>query len=387
MERLRSGQYCSIDCKSEAKQKEDQLALESLTLFGQRVRMPEKPKEKPKAAKAQAAKTVEPPDPAWGDPVAQPEPGYMEAPVRVLGFPAWTAPPSVAKKKSIEDYRPVSRVPDEVMMEQERLLLAAAMWMAYEGKNPDTVDGYRSDFRAMLVAPEIGIAQRKGGLPAAGLCACEAPQWREAATAEFTGQESESIAIEAALPQLAVSVEPADLSYLLEEEEEEDEPIAAAAPPPPPPPPSSPPKRPRVDAHRIASTFPAMMQAGLVRVEPGFATAVLELRPIAEPAPRHTEAEPVASQSAAVIPACRAELQVSVREGTLGGIELACSASAHALRLVDPADELPPVEARIPMLGIRTMTATRHKPDIRIPLRYLPMPYFHVPGPAADWSQ
>ncbi len=386
MERLRSGQYCSIECKSEAKQKEDQLALESLTLFGQRVRnAQEKPKEKPKAAKAQAAKVVEPPDPAWGDPVEQPGPGYRDTPIRALGFPKWTAPPTVAKKKSIEDYRPGSRVPDEVMMEQERLLLASAMWMAYEGENPDTVDGYRSDFRAMVVAPEVAIARRKGVLPAAGLCAVEAPRWRVAATAEFTGQESESIAIEAALPELSVAVEPADLSYLLEEEE--DEPIAAPAPPPPPTPPSTPARRPRVDAQRIASTFPAMMQAGLVRVEPGFATAVLELRPIAEPAPRYSALLPLESNATPAIPVCRAELRVSVREGTLGGMKPACSAPVHAVRRVDLKDELPPVEARIPLLGIRTMAATRHKPDIRIRLRYLPMPHFHVPGPAADWSQ
>ncbi|MBL8175831.1 MAG: hypothetical protein JNK48_14240 [Bryobacterales bacterium] len=389
MERLRSGQYCSPECKSEAKQKEDQLALESLSLFGPRTRSAEagrKPKsEKPKP------KPAEPADPAWGGMVGQDVPSFRDAPIRALGFPPWIPPPASTRKKTIEDYIPVVRVPDDVLIAQERALTAAARWVPIKGTNPENADGYRSDFRSPLVAPATALPKRRRGLPHAPGVETAAPQASVPVPATaLSPHDAIPPSAGASRPRLQAQPYPPDwqqLTTVMEQDSAELEqfPIraqtAAEAPPIPPAP-----TRPKVDAQRIVRTFPAMMQAGLVRVEPGFATAVLELRPISAPAPKAGQLAPCETTGSSAIPSAAAWLSALLWHAQAVPLDARAACSPGVLRCAETAPDQPQPTPLIPVMGRVRMVATRSKPEVRVKLRYLPMPFFQLPSPLADWS-
>lgn len=373
MERLRSGQYCSVECKTDARQQVDQLAVESLTLFGPRTRVVKE--EKPHVPKA-AETPVEPPDPGWGEVVGQDSPGCHDAPIRALGFPAWVAPPAAQRKKTIEEYRPVSRVPDDVMMEQEFLLASAAMWVSYPGTNPESADGFQSDYRFPLIVPAVGLAKPRRSLAEGAKTEIETHAAREAETAAWVGFLGEMEAAGCAVhPRLNASPVPPEISRVTETA-----PILEAPPPPPAP------TRPKVDAHRIASSFPAMMQAGLVRVEPGFATAVLELRAIDAPAAKRCDPGIAGSEAKPFLPPAATRLPVEMRGAAPTALGLSVRGAELSLRSVETAAEQVDLPATIPPLAAGRVAAMRARPEIRVKLRYLPMPHFQLPGPAADWS-
>jgi len=375
MERLRSGQYCSVECKADARQQVDQLAVESLTLFGPRTRTTKE--EKPAAAKP-AAKVEEPPDPAWGDVVSQDSPECHDAPIRTVGFPVWVAPPASQRKKTIEEYRPVSRVPDEVMMEQEFHLAAAAMWVSFSGTNPESPDGYQSDFRGMLIVPPVDMPKLRKNLPLEEGTEMEAHAARQAETAAWVGVAAEVAATaDPVHPRWNASPVPPDFSHLTE-------PARMREAPPPPP---AAPTRPKVDAHRIASSFPAMMQAGLVRVEPGFATAVLELRLIEAPPPRVYDPAAIEGRANPSLPPATTRLPVEMRGAAPTVLALRAQSAELALRNMETVAEHVDLPTTIPPLPAGHVAAMRARPEVRVTLRYLPMPHFQLPGPASDWSQ
>jgi len=310
--------------------------------------------------------------------VAQDEPGCHDAIIRAMGFPAWTAPPATHCKMAIEDYRPVSRVPDEVMMEQEFLLAAAAIWVSFSGTNRESPDGYQSDFRFPLIIPAVGLPNIRRSLPSEEGTEMETHPARETETPDWVGvaEEMEAAALPVH-PSLEASPVAPDFSQLTQRV-----PIGEAPPPPP-----SKPTRPKVDAHRIATSFPAMMQAGLVRVEPGFATAVLELRPI--DAPPIKVCDPAAAETRAnpFLPPAATRLPVEMRGAAPTALALSARSAALALRRIETAAEQVDLPTSIPPLSTGHVAAMRVRPDIRLTLRYLPMPHFQLPGPASDWSQ
>ncbi|MFN7938821.1 MAG: hypothetical protein U0R19_36165 [Bryobacteraceae bacterium] len=380
MERLRTGSYCSPECKADAKQKEDQLALESLSLFGPRkaVKEPEKPK-----AVAKKEQPAEPPDPPFGEPVKQVAPSSHDCPLRAAGFPKWVAPPPSAKKKSIEDYRPVSRVPDEVMMEQERLLMAGVMWVACQGENPDNADGYRSDFRYMLAVPQVELPRRKRELGAETLCEIEEPAARHCESPGWTGLElTPYTLLPAVRPRLNAAVMAPDWEAMAQPQQPPQQQPELEAPPPQP----AAPKRPKVDAHRIATSFPAMMQAGLVRVEPGFATAVLELRPVAPPPARQVDPAMAGIAGTVASPQYADGMPSALRHGAAQRMEAGATQGFYSLRQVEEIPETLLATTALPPFFIRKLSSARVRPEVRVPLRYLPMPHFQLPCAAADWS-
>lgn len=375
MERLRSGQYCSVECKEDARQQVDQLAVESLTLFGPRTRVVKE--EKPAVAKAEE-KAAEPVDPEWADVVEQASPGFHDAPVRTLGFPAWVAPAAVQRKKTIEDYRPVSHVPDEVMMEQELLLAASAIWVTYAGTNEEGADRYQSDFRFPLIVPAVGLPMWRRNLAVEDQQEIEGPAIRQAETAELVGGMEWMECTEPIHPRLEARPEPPDYTQIRRLEEVDQTPPAEAPPPKP--------TRPKVDAHRIATSFPAMMQAGLVRVEPGFATAVLELRAIAAPQPKRVQPAAAEGRMKPAIPPAATRLTVEMREAMPTALDTHARSSVWKLRAVAAESEQVALPAAIPPAAAGGVATRRTRPDIRVTLRYLPMPHFQLPGPASDWS-
>lgn len=384
MERLRTGSFCSLECKADAKQKEDQLALESLSLFGPRKATKEPEKPKPVKAKEPPA---EPPDPPFAEPVTQVAPRSHDCPVRPAGFPKWVPPPQSAKKKSIEDYRPVSRVPDEVMMEQERLLMAAVMWVAGEGENPDNADGYRSDFRFMLAVPRVELPKRKRDLDGEALRALDEPASLSCQTPAVAGLDLTLLpGLIAARPRFNAAVIAPDWEAMTAVQAEVQAEVQPAVQPEEPPPAPVSPKRPKVDAHRIAASFPAMMQAGLVRVEPGFATAVLELRPVAPPPARRVDPAIAGIAGTVASPQHVDGFPSALRHGAAQRMEAGATQGFYSLRPVEEIPETLLSVAALPPLSIRKLSAARVRPEVRVPLRYLPMPHFQLPCAAADWS-
>lgn len=429
IERLRSGQYCSAECKSGAKEKEDQLALESLTQFGPRKSAPAAAKaaakkEEKKNAKTEPKEVVAPPDPAWGGFVKQVDAGAHDRTIHALGFPAWVAPPVTAKKKSIEDYLPVTRVPDEVMADQQRRLMTGALWLLCEGRNPENADGYVSDFRYMVVAPEIGMGAKRRELPSLGLREIAAPGDRHCQTPQWVGGQLELSLPEPrpekkTLPRLEAEPVPADLTGILPKQEmprtEEPartppQPTAGAGTFPPQayggmpamtgipvmgwpvyglpaPPPAVSSARPQVDAHRIVSSFPAMMQAGLVRVEPGFASVVLELRPVSAPTARAMESEALPASGGIGMPQRTPALPAWLCAAGMGMLDASCNEGAYPCRAVDPAAEEVSMPVLLPTQPRRKMAAGRAKPEVRVPVRFLSMRHFTLPSPVSEWSQ
>ncbi len=183
-------------------------------------------------------------------------------------------------------------------------------------------------------------------------------------------------------PRLQAAVIAPDWNGMLQEAPEAPEAPAPEAPPPPP----VAPKRPKVDAHRIAASFPAMMQAGLVRVEPGFATAVLELRPLPAPATRRMDPEMVGITGTVANPQYGDGLPSSLRQGAPQRMEACLTQSFRSLRQVEEIPETLLSPAAMPPFSIRKLSAARVRPEVRVPLRYLPMPHFQLPCAAADWS-
>lgn len=350
--RLRSGQYCSAECKAAAKEQEDRLAVESLSLFGTRSRG-DAPVDKPKRKETRKDKHAETPDPDPADFVKQPVPLFADRSAGICITPC-----------------------DPI----------------FEFQDEDEQTNWHALVPPLL--PRPACRARFAGTP---LAAIAEPGFAACATTDCLVVDCEAMPLDAqpapdpgALPRLHVDLGPLE-ALALEEEETSAETVHAGPPKPPPaalqPPPRPPPSKPQVDAHRIASAFPAMMQAGLVRVEPGFASVVIELRPVSAPVPRSVESEPVDTGLPAVPPDRRCHLPSELETAHLCHPGASACQGPFPLLAPDTSAETVPINPLRPGSPKRLKAANRAKPDVRVPVRLLPMRHFSLPAPVAEWSQ